>query len=338
MNILVISHFFHPSVGGVETMAEGLASEWQTRGHNVRVMTATPLNGQDEIPHLDVVRRPSFGEQLRLQRWAEVCFRNGHALRSLPGPVLTGTPFVTRHARPLSPSHLGPVRRIVDKMATFLGQNVGTSTPVAESIPGPTVQIPNPVRSMFEGKDRPDEEREGLLFAGRLVSRKGVDVALRALARLHRRNQRLPLTICGDGPARAKLEKMSRELNVADFVDFRGWTEPEELAGLYRRARVALIPSRKEPFGIVALEAIAGGCPVVASNVGGLPEAVGDCGLLVEPEEPKALADAVQDILESERRNELREAMPAHVDRHRMESIAGEYLDLLKSVVDPTDE
>jgi glycosyltransferase involved in cell wall biosynthesis len=334
MNILINSHFFHPSVGGVETMAEGLATEWQSRGHDVRVMTATPLDGQNEITRLDVWRRPSFGERLRLLRWADVCFRNGHALRSLPGPVLTGTPFVTRHARPLSASHLGPVRRIVDKMATLLGQNVGTSTPVAKSIPGPSVQIPNPARSVFEEDGQPDDRREGLLFAGRLVSRKGVDVALRALARLHERGRPLSLTICGDGPARDRLEAMSRELNVADDVNFRGWTEPDELAALYQKSQAALIPSRKEPFGIVVLEAIAGGCPVVASNVGGLPEAVGDCGLLVESENPEVLADAVENILEPGIRSDLRAAMPDHVARHRMETIAGEYLDLLKSVVD----
>jgi glycosyltransferase involved in cell wall biosynthesis len=338
MNILINSHFFHPSVGGVETMAEGLATEWQSRGHDVRVMTATPLDGQDEIGHLDVWRRPSFRERLRLLQWADVCFRNGHSLRNLPGPVLTGTPFVTRHARPLSASHLGPVRRIVDKMATFLGKNVGTSTPVAESIPGRTVQIPNPVRSIFEGDGRPDDQREGLLFAGRLVSRKGVDVALRALARLHERGRPLSLTICGDGPARDRLEAMSRELNVADDVNFRGWTEPDELAALHQESRAALIPSRKEPFGIVALEAIAGGSPVIASNVGGLPEAVGDCGLLVEPENPEVLADAVENILEPGIRSDLRAAMPDHVARHRMETIAGEYLDLLKSVVNSADK
>jgi glycosyltransferase involved in cell wall biosynthesis len=95
-----------------------------------------------------------------------------------------------------------------------------------------------------------------------------------------------------------------------------------------------VIPSRKEPFGIVALEAIAGGCPVVASNVGGLPESVGKCGLLVEPENPTALADAIEEVLVPERRAELRNTMPAHVRRHRMERIASEYLDLLKSLVE----
>jgi glycosyltransferase involved in cell wall biosynthesis len=126
---------------------------------------------------------------------------------------------------------------------------------------------------------------------------------------------------------------MARELDVADHVDFQGWTEPNELVDLYQKSRVALIPSRKEPFGIVALEAIAGGCPVVASNVGGLSEAVGDCGLLVDPDTPEALAEAIETALQPETRRRLQKAMPAHVERHRIDRIAQEYLDLLESVV-----
>jgi glycosyltransferase involved in cell wall biosynthesis len=228
---------------------------------------------------------------------------------------------------------MGHARKELDKLMTVLGQNVGTSRPVAESIPGPTVQIPNPVRDLFvEGEAY--EERNGLLFAGRLVSRKGVDIALQALSLLHERGRSLPLTVCGDGPERDRLEKMARRLNLADHVVFRGWTEPETLSELYRASRAALIPSRKEPFGIVALEAIASRCPVVASDVGGLPEAVGDCGVLVEPERPEGLADGIEAVLHPETRESISEAMLAHVERHRIDHIAGEYIDLLQSVVE----
>jgi glycosyltransferase involved in cell wall biosynthesis len=226
---------------------------------------------------------------------------------------------------------------MLDKMATFFGQNVATSTPVAKSIPGPTIQIPNPVRVLFEGEGQPDDTREGLLFAGRLVSRKGGDVALRALSHLREWGGQFNLTICGDGPERDRLETLAYDLGVADHVHFLGWASPEKLASLYQRSWAALIPSRKEPFGIVALEAIAGGCPVVASNVGGLPEAVGDCGLLVEPEAPKALAEAIEEISNPGVRATVRESMPIHVERHRMENIAGKYLNLLDSMVRSSD-
>jgi glycogen(starch) synthase len=116
-------------------------------------------------------------------------------------------------------------------------------------------------------------------------------------------------------------------------VTFEGWTEPDELAARYRTAELLLVPSRYEPFGIVALEAIASGCPVVAARTGGLPEAVGDCGVLVSRDDPDALADAVERALRSDVRDELRAAMPAHVARHRIDRIATDYLHTLQQVV-----
>jgi len=210
---------------------------------------------------------------------------------------------------------------------------VAVSTPVAETIPGRTTRIPNTFRSIFDQSGVEDVEREGLLFVGRLVSRKGIDVALEALHLLRERGRTPTLTICGDGPEREVLEKKARRLELGGVVCFEGWTSPETLAVWYRRAAVTLVPSRKEPFGIVALEAIASGCPVVASNVGGLPEAVRDCGVLVKSNDPEALADGIEKVLDPGMRRSLREAMPAHVDRHRIDRIAGEYLDLFNSVV-----
>jgi glycosyltransferase involved in cell wall biosynthesis len=128
------------------------------------------------------------------------------------------------------------------------------------------------------------------------------------------------------------LEQQVKQAELESAVTFEGWTEPDELADHYRRSRVLLVPSRYEPFGIVALEAIASRCPVVATRTGGLPEAVGDCGLLVPSDDPSALADAVEQALQAGTRQELRAAMPAHVDRHRIDRIATDYLHLLRRV------
>lgn len=316
-------------------MGEALATEWQSAGHDVRISTNTPLRDHEEISHLEILRQPTFVERLNSLRWADILFRNGNALRSLPAALLSGIPFVTRHARPLSKEYLGRLRSLLDKATTLFGMNVGTSRPVTESIPGPVVQIPNPVRALF--RNDIEEDREGLLFAGRLVSRKGVDVALRALSHLHKQGCQIPLSICGDGKERASLEELASNLGLRDYVMFQGWTAPEELAELYGRSEVALIPSRKEPFGIVALEAIASGCPVVASEVGGLPEAIGDCGILVDPDRPKELADGIETALQPETRRALREAMPAHVDRHRIGRIAKKYTTLFNIMIRDTN-
>lgn len=313
-------------------MSEGLAKAWESQGHPVTVVTDTPRNGHDEHPDLEVVRRPSINKRIRLAQRVDVFVRSGNSLQSLPWPVLTGTPHVTIHHRPLAASHMKSARRLMERGATYLCHNVAVSTAVAETIPGRTTTIPNTFQTTFDQPGANEENREGLLLVGRIVSRKGIDVAIEALRHLRDRGKRETLTICGDGPERKELESKVRQFGFEDAVHFEGWASPEELAEKYRKAAVTLVPSRKEPFGIVALEAIASRCPVVASEVGGLPEAVGDCGILVDPDNPEALADGIEKARQPDVRESLRAAMPEHVNRHRIDRIAAEYIEVLQSV------
>lgn len=333
MNIVVESRAFYPSIGGLEMMGRELARRWQSCGHNVRVATVIELDGYSELPELEVVRLPSTTEWLRLMRWGDIFFQNGVSLRSLPYALLTGLPVVYRHPNLLT-TQAGEIdwRNYLKRLATTFGYNVASCKAVANTVSGPTKIIPNTFRPVFDQPDAREESREGLLFVGRLVSVKGADVAIEVLRRLRARGVDTTLTVCGDGPNRTVLEQQARDEGLWNAVSFEGWTSPEELAEHYRKAEALLVPSRYEPFGIVALEAIASRCPVVASNVDGLPEAVGDCGILVEPDAPEALADGIQRVLDPSVREQLRAAMPEHVDRHRMDRIADEYLDIIRTV------
>jgi len=333
MNILLESRAFYPSVGGLEMMSRGLAAAWRDAGHAVRVVTVTPLDGAAELDTLSVDRHPSSNAMQHHVRWADVFVQSGVSLRSLHWPLWTGTPLVIIHHNLLSGGQDTGVRVWLKRRATHLGANVAVSGPVAETVPGPVVRIPNTFRPVYDQPTAGDDSRAGLLFVGRLVSVKGADLAIEALRRLRERGVDTTLTICGDGPERDALERQARDADVEGVVTFEGWTEPDELAAHYRRAEGLLVPSRYEPFGIVALEAIASGCPVVAAETGGLPEAVGDCGLLVAPDDPDALADAAERALRSDVRQDLRAAMPAHVARHRIPRIATDYLHLLRHVV-----
>lgn len=338
VKILLDSNFFYPSVGGVEIMSEGLARAWQSRGHQVRITTNTPLSSHDELSGLQVNRRSSSVTKTRLAQWADVFVRSGNSLRSLPWPVFTRTPHVAIHHRPLADSHMGLPRLLIEQGSTYLCHNIAVSTSVAKTIPGKVTRIPNTFRSVFDQPKAGEEGREGLLFVGRLVPRKGVDVALEALAHLQDWGVDASLKICGDGPDRGTLEARAQRLGVETTVEFKGWTSPEKLADYYRQSVATLVPSRKEPFGIVALESIASRCPVVASSVGGLLEAVGDCGILVEPEDPQALAAAIKKIRRPDVRTSLLSPMPEHTDRHRIDRIAEEYVDQFESVIDDTSQ
>jgi len=337
MNILLESRVFHPSVGGVEMMSQELATAWQEYGHNVRIATRTPLDGEPELDSLNVVRRPSLARLWSLLQWSDVFVQNGISLRSLGPALLAGRPPLFIHQAVMVPGadHLG-VRNALKRMATFLGYNAAISQPVADSIPGPEVHIPNTYRPTFrDTQGASDAERTGLLFVGRLVSVKGVDLALDALARLHADGKPLSLTICGGGPERPVLEQQARALGIGEHVHFEGWTAPQELATHYSQAEVALVPSRYEPFGIVALEALACGCPVVAAHTGGLPEAVGPCGLLFEPEDENDLARQIELIRQPAVREQLMNNTREHLARHDIDRIATDYLHLLHSVTQP---
>jgi glycosyltransferase involved in cell wall biosynthesis len=97
---------------------------------------------------------------------------------------------------------------------------------------------------------------------------------------------------------RAQLEPGLASRGLAGAVEFIGWRSPDAIAELIEEASVVLVPSRVEGFGLIALEGMLGARPVVASRVGGLPEVLGpDGGLLVEPDDPAALAEAIGSLL-----------------------------------------
>lgn len=140
-----------------------------------------------------------------------------------------------------------------------------------------------------------------LLYVGRLVREKGVDVLIAALAKLRHRFADMQLVVVGDGEEGDSLKACAATLDVADRVSFVGSVPRDDLFGLYTEASVIIVPSRVEPFGLVALEAAHAARPVIASAVGGLPEVVVDnrTGLLVPPDSPGALAAAIKTLIEA---------------------------------------
>ncbi|WP_170977933.1 glycosyltransferase family 4 protein [Blastococcus sp. CCUG 61487] len=147
----------------------------------------------------------------------------------------------------------------------------------------------------------PVEARSGgsaeIVVVGRLSERKGQDVAIAATALVREAGFDVRLTLVGDGYPGYEdyvdgLRTLTGTAGVADVTEFAGFQDP---AGYVAAADVVLVPSRIEPFGLVAVEALLLGRPVVASRVGGLQEIIDDgrTGLLVEPDDPRALADAI---------------------------------------------
>ena len=161
--------------------------------------------------------------------------------------------------------------------------------------------IPRPAEG-HSPRAAPHGGRE-LVLVGRLSARKGQDVAIRATALLRERGHDVQLTLVGD--CFPGYEHVVEELHA--LVERQGMGRCVSFAGFradptpyVRSADVVLVPSRIEPFGLVAVEALMLGRPVVASDVGGLPEIISDgvTGRLVPPDDPGAVADAVAGLLD----------------------------------------
>ena len=135
-------------------------------------------------------------------------------------------------------------------------------------------------------------------FVGRLVDQKGCDVLIQAMPKILAQHPDTRLRVVGDGEQRQRLEDLAERLDVSRAVEFVGYRPMS--AALMDELDIVVVPSRYEPFGIVAVEAMASGRPVVASSVGGLSEIVADgkTGLLVPPGDADRLAAAVSRLLD----------------------------------------
>ncbi len=208
--------------------------------------------------------------------------------------------------------------------------------------PGETVLLPNAIRLEQYGPGPKEpallrrfglEGKRVLMTFGRLESRdrqKGFDEVLQLMPRLLLEYPDLVYLIAGQGPDRGRLEAVAASLGLADRVIFTGMVPEEEKAQYYRLADVYVMPSAKEGFGFVFLEAMACGIPVIASNSDGSREAVRDglLGRLVDPADPDELFRAIGAALE-----EPRGVIPQGVDYFSYGNFAGRLHELAERVM-----
>ena len=162
---------------------------------------------------------------------------------------------------------------------------------------------------------RPDQRL--VLLVGRLVYEKGFHLALDALAHVVRRRGKLRFLVAGTGTAEAELKRQARQLGLTRHGAFLGWVGDDMLHSLYRVADVVIVPSIYEPFGLVALEAMASGCLCVVADTGGLREVVpddGTVGLRFPSRDSEALGRVLAEVLtHDEARDRMVEEARAHV-------------------------
>lgn len=216
--------------------------------------------------------------------------------------------------------------------------------PARELCPGGTILVRSmgvDMRTLFTPGGAARDAKH-LLFVGRLVEKKGLDVLLRALPRVIKEHPLTRLTVVGHGPLEGDMKTLAAELGVADHVHFTGPVPHKGLPDLYRKASIFVAPFRearsgdREGLGLVLVEALACGCPVIASDIPATRDVLaGVPGVrTTQPENEAALAGVLISALRDEE-DAIREAAAARVmllDRFDWDAVAAGYGDLLETV------
>lgn len=329
MRVLYWTESFWPRIGGSEVAAGVLLDHLRRRGHAFEVVTRQWSSDQpaiDEWRAMPVHRVPFDDstlarrdphELLRLrQRIVAIkrrfrpdlvhigltgpsLFLHQFTAAQLPAPTL-----VTLHVAPTETEYgtNQPVHETLWKanwvapVSLALAQQIKRRVPeladrcsvIYNALPDPAIELsPAPL------------EPPTLLCVGRVTQQKGFDTVVSAMPLVRQTFPGARLVIAGDGDASDSLRELARRLGVEDCVHMLGWTPPEDVPALIDSATLVLVPSRWEPFGLVALQAAQRGRVCLAARVDGLPEVVQHerTGLLLQSDQPRRWAEAIGDIL-----------------------------------------
>jgi glycogen(starch) synthase len=353
VKILIYSHAFAPSVGGVETfvmlLAQALADRDETAERegegprSVTVVTQTPGRDFDDSPlAFRVVRRPTLRALWRLLGGADVIHLAGPALVTLAFAILRRKPVVVEHhgfqaicpngqllyepTRMPCPGHFmahrfdeclrcnaskGKLRSLRMLLLTFLRRQLCRLAAVNIAPTrwlGSVLGLPR-TTVIYHAVERHEHssatssrslDPPTFAFMGRLVSTKGVSALLEAANQLKERGWVFQVKVLGDGPERQALEAKTDSLGLRDCVDFRGYVPQSSLEQDLAGVAAVVMPSLAgEVFGLVAAEQMARGRLLIASDVGGLGEVVGDAGLKVAAGDVTALAERMEKVLQA---------------------------------------
>lgn len=368
LRVLLQCLYYPPEVGGLESHVAGLAEGLARRGHYVDMLTSRSQPGtasKEKLGGVNVRRvwmpgKHAFGwaahtavtlpVHRRLARKADIVHAHtfASALPATLAPRARRRPLVvTLHTshflmRASSPRWRRIFARIIAAADYLLATSEEILLVALEIHPHPRVEVmTNAVDTdrFAPGEGRAGEGRFRIVVPRRLYPKNGVEFFVRAMPLIAERLD-IEARIVGDGPERERLKSLAIELDVSDRIEFLGARPNDEMPALLKNADIAVIPSLMEATSIAALEAMACALPVAASRVGGLPEIVDEgVGALVEPKNPRALANAVVSLLTRPDRGELgREARRRVVASWSISRMVERHLEIYNGLLDEAKE
>lgn len=373
MKILEVCSAFYPSRGGVERSVTELSNRFARAGHEVTVITSSrgkhPKFSREKIGNVTVIRFPErfhlFEAPLLPHLALEVMILDYDIIHvhgmsptitdfAVVAGKLRGKPVVMTYHNDIESDYGGRTGRVLRRIHHYLSvpvvglsdrvvattRSYGESSPVLMRLPKGFEVIPVGITPRVGGRapGGPGGADKRLLFVGQLRDYKGLGYLLEAVAKLRLEGTPVALDVVGTGPSMASLKAKAKHLGVGDFVNFRGQVEDVDLHRYYDESHLFVLPSvsRREAFGIVQLEAMAAGTPVVVSDIPGVNEvAIRGGGKLAKPSDPRSLSDAIRASLELRMEPGWNRVL---LEAHSWDLIAGRYLAMFESVINNSRE
>jgi len=332
MNILQYCPAYRPNIGGLEFVVHMLAREFADLGHKSRILT-TQAGAWIDDAELGVVRRPGVAAQLAAITWADavVCHQDVLGL-AWPLAWVRKPALMMIHVSPQQ--RRSPASLLMHHIAKHCLMNAASRSlakEVTDLFGEPCGVLPNPYDPVYFYPPGESVERTtDFVFVGRLAMVKGTDLLIESFASLAKEGLRPSLEIIGDGEHRSKIEGLIQSHGLAGHVRMLGALDAAQIGDVLRRSYCLVVPSRYEPFGIVALEGRACGCEIIATDAGGLPEAAGADAFIVPHSRAESLTPALRNALE--RKLSAHDSMrrPRVLDRllseHKPRNVAAAFL------------
>ncbi len=334
LNILLLTHRFHPFVGGIEVNSEILANQFLKSGHSAKVVTCTKEKGSKKFD-FEVLRTPRVWGLIKAHLWADVVLENNPSPK-LSWPLL----FLKRKANVIAIRTIFSVPKKIsgwkDRMKIWRLKNadevIAVSKPIRDYCWPEAVVIPNPFRRELFKFALDNQRSEGFVFLGRLVSQKRCDLTIELIKRLEKSHpSKAYLSIIGDGPEMESLKGLVKDYHLENRIRFLGEIHDEKLISELNKYNFMLIPSDFEAFGNVALEGIACGNLPIVSDSGGLVGAVGKAGLSFKSSDIESFYEQTVKLIENpELEKEIRTFRDDHLNRHLPEKIGRRYMEVLE--------
>jgi glycosyltransferase involved in cell wall biosynthesis len=318
-----------PWVGGITTFSENLEKGLKKKGHDVKILSTNSIFGKITSPL-----------RLRMFHDYDVVHTNyAHIVSYLVGLLKCSKSVLTIHGSDIEEIENNLIfKRFSEKSLYNNDIVVSNSKSLRERVikilkNPPEIKVINHGidTEEFKPKEKSSSEKIKLLTVSYLKYIKGTDILLKAFKEVEEQRDNVELTIAGDGATKTYYE-MSKRLKIKN-IKFLGWAQKNEIINLYQNSDIFILTSRKEGFGLTIIEAMSCALPVVATNVGGIPEILDKrtlCDL-----DTHQIAEKILHLIDNKKERKIIGMKNRKIvqERFNYERMTNEYVKLYKSLV-----